>query len=186
MTSQCLRQSLSFRSREAAKKHHQDIHTSNPMSVAGIVAMHRPKQQQYSPASACPGCGYSAHQGGRRQCPAYNQTCMSCHKVGHFAKVCHSKGVRPPSSNMHQKVPQTPPQTGMQPADTQPKPGTYSLHAYPQHSQQQYLQLYTMQEGITEPAPTVRVSILSPTGQHFIDVFPDSEADICAARARSP
>ena len=38
-----------------------------------------------------------------------------------------------------------------------------------------------MQEGITEPAPTVKVSILSPTGQHFIDVLPDSGADICAA-----
>ncbi|XP_065908983.1 uncharacterized protein [Dysidea avara] len=108
------------RSREATKKHRQQIHTS---SVADIVAMHRPKQQQYSPASACPGCGYPAHQGGRRQWPAYNQACMSCHKVGHFAKVCRSKGVRPPSSNMHQKVPQTPQQAGMQPANTQPKPG---------------------------------------------------------------
>ena len=28
-----------------------------------------------------------------------------------------------------------------------------------------------MQEGITEAAPTVRVGILSPTGQHFIDIL---------------
>ena len=69
------------RKREAAKKNCHDIHTADPNSMAGHAAMHRPRQQQPSG----PGCGHPAHQGGRRQCPAYNQICMSCHKVGHFA-----------------------------------------------------------------------------------------------------
>jgi len=48
------------RSREAAKKYRQDIHTGDPRSVEGIAAMHRPKSQQIPPASTCPGCGYPA------------------------------------------------------------------------------------------------------------------------------
>ena len=49
--------------------------------------------------------------------------------------LCKSMPQQGCSRNMHQKVPQTPQQTGMQPADTQPKPGAHALHAYPHHSQ---------------------------------------------------
>ena len=77
---------------EAAKKNRHNIHRADPNSMVGLAAMHRPKQQQPS-RPTCQGCGHPTHQGGRRQCPAYNQMCMSCHKVGHFAKVCCSKSV---------------------------------------------------------------------------------------------
>ena len=38
----------------------------------------------------CQGCGPSQHPGCRKQCPAYNQTCL-CQKTGHFASVCHER-----------------------------------------------------------------------------------------------
>ncbi|XP_065902494.1 uncharacterized protein [Dysidea avara] len=76
------------RSREAAKKHRSDIHVPD---LGMVAALHQRSQQ---PTQMCSGCGSNMHKGGRQQCPAYNQVCMSCHKVGHFAKVCRSRGVR--------------------------------------------------------------------------------------------
>ena len=157
------------------KKHHQDIHTGDPSTAISIAVMHRPKQQHIQ-ASICPGCGYPMHPGGSRQCLAYSQACLSCHKVGHFAKVCCSiKDIQPPPSNVHQKVPL---QAGVQPIDKQPKPGTNALHVYSHHNQPQ---LYKMQEGVTEPEPTIRVGVSSITGKHFIDVLSDSGTDVSAA-----
>jgi len=165
------------RSREAAKRHRHEIHTTEMSGVAGVSAMHKPRQQQQMAGPICQGCGYPVHQGGRRQCPAYNQVCMSCHKVGHFAKVCRSRNPRPPPSFSHSASPQTQ-QADTQPGVIQSKPGAKALHV--SHDQHQ-LQLYTMQEAITEPAPTVTVDISSMTGTHSIEVLPDSGADISAA-----
>ena len=36
----------------------------------------------------CRQCGYKHRP---RECPAYGQQCTACHKLHHFAKVCHSK-----------------------------------------------------------------------------------------------
>ena len=77
------------RSREAAKKHRSDI--TLPEAEL-MVALRRPQQptQRNMPAT-CPGCGSAVHRGGRCQCPAFNQTCLYCHKIGHFARVCRCK-----------------------------------------------------------------------------------------------
>ena len=73
------------RSREAAKKHRSDIHVPD---LGMVAALHQRSQQ---PTQMCSGCGSNMYKGGRQQCPPYNQVCISCHKVGHFAKVCRSR-----------------------------------------------------------------------------------------------
>ena len=75
------------RSREAAKKHGSDIHAPDP-DLGMVASLH---QRSQAPLQLCSGCGSHMHKGGRRQCPAYNQACMSCQKVGHFARVCRSR-----------------------------------------------------------------------------------------------
>ena len=45
----------------------------------------------------------------------------------------------------------------------------------------QYIQLYKVQDGKTEPAPTITVRISSSIGVHYLDVLPDSGADISTA-----
>ena len=39
----------------------------------------------------CYFCGDALHIGGRKQCPAKDECCHKCGKVGHFQKVCQSK-----------------------------------------------------------------------------------------------
>ena len=36
-------------------------------------------------------CGRCGHKHRPRECPAYGQQCTVCHKLHHFARVCHSK-----------------------------------------------------------------------------------------------
>ena len=38
-------------------------------------------------------CGYcnSQHEFGKRHCPAAKAKCGTCHKIGHYQSVCHSK-----------------------------------------------------------------------------------------------
>ena len=43
------------------------------------------------PGKLCPGCGSGLHQDGRQQCPAYNDTCHHCQKIGHFARACRRR-----------------------------------------------------------------------------------------------
>ena len=149
------------RSKEAAKRHQSDITTSESEVVA---ALHRPYQPTQNALPKCPGCGSAAHRGGRRQCPAYNQTCTHCHKVGHFARVCRSK------------------QAYQQAENPQHQPGAKAIRVQShQLSQQQYLQLYKVQETTMEPAPTITVQISSSTGTRYLEVLPDSGADISAA-----
>ena len=124
------------RSREAAKKNRHDIHTADPNSMAGLAAMHRPRQQQPS-GPTCQGCGHPAHQGGRRQCPAYNQICISCHKVGYFAKMCRSKSVRLLINNTPQTNQQSSQQSHTTMDRTQPRPGFNALHVVSHGSQSQ-------------------------------------------------
>lgn len=39
----------------------------------------------------CYSCGFEGHKSGERNCPAKNKECLSCHKIGHFARVCKSR-----------------------------------------------------------------------------------------------
>ena len=147
-------------SREAAKRHRSDITLQEPGLVAAICQPQQPGQ--HSALTACTGCGYDAHKGGRRQCPAYNQLCSYCHKLGHFARVCRSKPTK-------------------QHDDPRPRyqPRTNAIHVRSQ--QPSHIQLYTMTEVKAEPAPTITVQISSSTGTRHIEVLPDSGADISAA-----
>ena len=43
-----------------------------------------------------------------------------------------------------------------------------------------HLQLYNVNDTATESAPTITVCVSSSTGSHYIDVLPDSGADISA------
>ena len=71
---------------EAAKKQRARLHDH---STESIVALQKSQDwKNCSPASTCQGCGARTHPAGRTQCPAYNQTCFNCQKVGHFTKVC--------------------------------------------------------------------------------------------------
>ena len=152
-------------SREAAKKHRFNITVPEAETVA---ALRRPHQVSHQGSTeSCPGCGASMHRGGRRQCPAYNQVCLNCHKLGHFARVCRGK--------------QSQPRTSTNTASPR-HPSTNTIRVQAQTSQVQgQIQLYNMKDNATESAPTITVSISSSTGTKSVDVLPDSGADISAA-----
>ena len=105
---------------------------------------------------ACSGCGGTWHKAGRQQRPAYNQICSYCHKVGHFAKVCHSK----------QTLPATPTD----------KPAANAIHA----EGTQPVQLFPLTQQLT-PAPKLRIMVSTFTGTYEIMALPDSGANISAA-----
>jgi len=48
-----------------------------------------PKQSNEKPRK-CDKCGYNAHKP-QEKCPARNESCKKCKKVGHFAQVCRSR-----------------------------------------------------------------------------------------------
>ena len=74
-------------SREAARKHRTDIVAQGE----AIVALRQQQALHQATSLTCPGCGANRHKGGRAQCPAYDQKCALCRKIGHFARVCRSK-----------------------------------------------------------------------------------------------
>ena len=80
-----------YGAQEAAKRHWAEItqETQTDPSIR-TIGRTRPHQAspQATPAPVCPGSGGSFHQGGRKQCPAYNLTCHTCKRLGHLAKVC--------------------------------------------------------------------------------------------------
>ena len=48
-------------------------------------------QRAAQEAQDCGRCGY---QHGRDACPARGKECLNCHKIGHFSKVCRTRGGR--------------------------------------------------------------------------------------------
>ena len=74
-------------SREATWKHQTDITAQGDV----VVVLRKPQAPYQTPSSLCPGCGANRHRGGRVQCPANDQKCALCQKIGHFARVCRSK-----------------------------------------------------------------------------------------------
>ena len=149
-------------SKEAPKKHCTDIITQNTNMVAAPRKPHPPAQQDKP--SSCPRCGGMYHKGGRSQCPAFDQTCSFCHKVGHFVRVCKNKQTRHQCSDTFTG----PTQASVSPILIQP-------------SLSNHIQLYNITEDATELAPTIVVKITSSLGTRQVEVLPDLGADISAA-----
>ena len=138
-------------SREAARKHRTDM-----VAQGEAIAALRQQQASHQVTSlTCPGCGANRHKGGRAQCPAYDQKCALCRKIGHFARVCRSKR-------------QTNPPT------TQASTNAIRI----QFPEANHPQLYNIKD---KAAPTITVSVKSSAGTKLIRMLPDSGADISAA-----
>jgi len=139
---------------EVAKKQRANLTAQLWESVAAVQG--RQDDKPWSPQPTCPECGAKPHPAGRTQYPTYHHY---CHKVGHFAKVCRSKGTC-------QLQPKT---TGELTAITASTPRLSGV----QHSR------------ITDPAPTIVVKICSANGSNTTEALPDSGADISAASTRA-
>ena len=99
---------------DRSKTHAEDVESHTPAAAeASVNAMHRsgpqrrhkskpqgtrsqPLQRQHSPQRStekCRNCGHAwPHRGGQGNCPARGVSCNNCHKLGHFEKVCQSRG----------------------------------------------------------------------------------------------
>ena len=115
--------------------------------------------QTHTPATrsgTCPGCGKAFHEGGRKKCPAFNQTCRSCGRSGHFARVC----LRKQSAAGQYRKPAT------------PHAKAISLPV---------VQLSELAHGPATLAPTVNMQVSTRHGQASLNILSDSGAEISAA-----
>ena len=77
---------------EAAKQPQKHIQGTPEVNIV--------RSRRYmSNTGPCAGYGGDPHDGGRKKCPAYNQVCRSCDKMGHFSRVCRQK----PAGTVHQR-----------------------------------------------------------------------------------
>ena len=132
---------------------------SQPSKLSAEAALTQPHPQ---PTPVCPGCGGGFHQGGRKQCSAYNLTCHTCKHIGHLAKVCRSR--KPPLQ----------PQSSLSTLTGQLTP----------HHDQLPPQIKASQVGdntTVEPTPTLSIHISSLNGNANLTTLPDSGADISVA-----
>ena len=97
----------------------------------------------------------SLSQGGRKKCPAFNQTCRNCGRSGHFARELSTAG-------------------------QYRKPATPHAHAL-STNELPVVQLSELAHRPTTPAPTVHKQVSTCHGQASLDSLPDSGADISAA-----
>ena len=138
---------------EAAKKSSTDIQSSLELNVV----------QTKPSGDTCIGCGYQPHEGGRKNCPTYKQTCHHCGKIGHFSRVCRQKPA---------------PTGGKQRMTTTPQTRTLSAHP---RSDLPFIQFSGTSTGSITPTPTVPMKVTTCNGQADIAILPDSGADICTA-----
>ena len=113
-----------------------------------------------NPTGTCTG---NVHVGGRKTCPAFNQTCRNCGKVGHFGRVCR------------QRLRTRPQTTTSQTSRTH----TSALSVPADHVSQ--ITVSNIGDVQFNPAPTINVQAATHYGHAYVDVLPDSGADICAA-----
>ena len=85
---------------EAAKKQCVDI-SHHHLESAAALRYNRGKSNAQT--TTCPGCGAKPYPAGRSKCPALDQTCFHCSKVGHFAKVCRSRQLDTPPNQQNSK-----------------------------------------------------------------------------------
>ena len=137
---------------EAAKKSRQDIQGPSEVNTFQTHPL-------TTCSGTCPGCGNPFHEGGRKKCPAFNQTCRNCGRSGHFARVCSRKRST---------------------AGQYRKPATPHAHAL-STNELPVVQLSELAHRPTTPAPTVHMQVSTCHGQASLDILPDSGADISAA-----
>ena len=138
------------RALEAAKKSRIDIQPSPNLDVVRTPT-------PATPTGTCPGCGNNFHIGGRKNCPAFSQTCRNCGKVGHFGRVCRQRlKTKPPTTT-------NPPHTG-----------SLSVPIIP-------ATISNVGSVPFSPAPKITVQAASSYGRAYIEALPDSGADVCAA-----
>ena len=141
----------------SCKKASREITEQSPGVMLSIKQpQHKTKQPTHSnaptqPSHTCPGCGARAHQGGCKACPAYNQLCHYCHKIGHYARVCQARLSQ---------------QTNPQAAEQEMRSRKMST---------------IRQVTAAEPSPTILIHISTNKRSYQMQVLPDSGADISAA-----
>ncbi len=54
-------------------------------------SMSKNEEQRQAKSPKCQRCGYNSHIP-QEKCPAKSQSCRKCGKIGHFSRVCRSKG----------------------------------------------------------------------------------------------
>ena len=142
---------------------------TTPGAVFAVKQRRQPATTQFNQQSvACPGCGSKPHNGGRSLCPAYEQICHHCNKVGHFARVCRAKTANAvPAQTAGQQPPPS--------VSAKPLHGTWTEDLQSHH-------LSTIKQvATTEPAPTISIRVLSVNGTCDTPALPDSGTDISAA-----
>jgi len=132
------------RAQEAAKKQRGEMNSANPGAVLAIKQRQQPPTIPSQQPAACPGYGSKPHRGGQVRCPAYEQICHHCNKVGHFARVCQAK---------KSTLPRPPP----------PVAAKTLQMAWTEEQQQHRIDTIT-QIAASEPAPTIKVHICSANG----------------------
>lgn len=90
------------RAQEASQSKLETMTGKQTVSVDRVKQKKNDKQKKHSGASSeiserknktekkCTRCGYKWHKN-FNDCPAKNEECLSCHKVGHFQSVCRQK-----------------------------------------------------------------------------------------------
>ena len=151
---------------EAAKRQRAEMARCAPKSSSAIQKVHHGKDLPTT-LQACPGCGAKLHQGGRRQCPAFNQTCHLCQKIGHFAKVCRGRQAR-----QHTLI-----------STAQPQASTKAVFTKASKERESpRIHMSNVREATDiDPAPTITVHISSLNGSADMEILLDSGADISAA-----
>ena len=142
------------RAQEAAKKQRVEITSTSIREPVDVCAIRRQGQSQ-RPARLCPGCGNKLHDGGRQNCPAFNITCHTCKKIGHFARVCRGGKT----------------QSATQPSSNLPETRAVSVMPFMASTQLSQSQVF-------DPAPTIKIQMSSLNGQAAVEALPDSGADI--------
>jgi len=144
-----------FRAHEAAKKQHQDITDQSVLAI-------RQSDKQHIKHTPPPHAGQVVS----KLCPGYfKQTCRYCHKLGHFARVCHGRQL--------QKKPSSPPVTRVIGA-------TGNDEEEPEEPPN-FKTISLKQVSTIDPAPTIQVHLRTHHGSCHAQVLPNSGADILVA-----
>lgn len=77
------------RSLESAEQNAESYLNNSPKEITAAAAA-AAVNHSYKREKGCWNCGNRKHP--KSSCPAKDQTCHKCNKVGHYAKLCKSRG----------------------------------------------------------------------------------------------